>query len=86
VVSGCTPSCPVVTDFAWSSSALKGALVHWDNYEPHMFLECDKILLAELPNCNGDNEFWDEYVIRFLQRRSRPSKRVSIAISSLNGY
>ncbi|CAG8668289.1 16671_t:CDS:2 [Acaulospora colombiana] len=72
------PSRPRAADAAWGTRALKGAFAHWDNYEPHMFLECDKKLLPELGNREEDNEFWDDYVIRFLQRRAHPIKRLFV--------
>jgi hypothetical protein len=74
------PSRPRAADLAWTTRAFKGAFAHWDNFEPHMFLDCDKKLLAELGNREQDNEFWDDYVIRFLQRRAHPTKRVRAVI------
>jgi hypothetical protein len=71
------PSLPRAKDPAWTTRALKGAFAHWDNYEPHMFLDCDKELLPRLANGEKNNEFWDDYVIMFLRRRARPTQRVS---------
>jgi hypothetical protein len=70
------PSLPDCNQPIWASRTFKAAFAHWDNYEPHMFLDCDKGLLSEL-GARRDDDFWDDYVIMFLQRRARQNKRVS---------
>ncbi|PVF91203.1 hypothetical protein CPB86DRAFT_878639 [Serendipita vermifera] len=72
------PSRPTAGDHAWYTAPLKGAFAHWDNFEPIIFLKCDKKLFEELGNREEGNEFWDDSMITFLLRRANPDKRLYV--------